>query len=153
MSTQLLGLFLIQLVVPHLATLENEAERRGFLLRCWALGVAAMGGFLLVFSIAAEPLVRLFLSEAYIPAIPAIRFYMAGDTLRVWAALAMFAAFARGHPGRYAAIEIATAAAMAAITLALIGAGDPRAPMLGYLGAYALTAVLVTLAFAIRRPR
>ncbi len=147
MSTQILGLFVIQIVVPHLATLDDRAAQRAFLRRCWALGAGAMAAALLVFSVASQPLVQLFLSDAYLGAIPMIRLYLAGDVLRVWASLAMFAAFAAGHPARYAAIEIATMVLMAAITLALTRFGDLRAPAIGYAGAYAIAAVVITACF------
>jgi O-antigen/teichoic acid export membrane protein len=147
MSTQLLGLFLIQIVVPHLAALGDAAARRAFLLRCWAAGAGAMAAALLVFALASRPLVHLFLSDAYLPAIPMIRTYLAGDLLRVWASLAMFAAFAAGKPGRYAAIEIATMGLMAAITLSLIRFGIRGAPAIGYAAAYGLAAIVVTVGF------
>jgi O-antigen/teichoic acid export membrane protein len=155
MSTQLLGLFMIQFFVPHLAMLEAEPARRALALRCWAAGAAVMGSILLVFSAVSRPLVHIFLSDAYLPAIPAIRIYMAGDCLRVWVCLAMYAAFARGRPGRYALIEIGTLTMMAAITVTLIEAGEARAPLFGYAGAYAIAALLVTIGFAarlLRRP-
>jgi O-antigen/teichoic acid export membrane protein len=151
MSTQLLGLFLIQFFVPHFAMLGSEPERRSLVVRCWAVGAALMGSIPIVFSLLAPPLVHLFLSDAYRPAIPAIRAYMIGDTLRVWASVAMFAAFARGHPGRCAAIEIATLALMGVITLALVGEGDASAPLIGYCGAYATTAAISTVVFLSKR--
>lgn len=148
MSTQLLGLFMIQFYVPHFAMLETEAARRALILRCWAAGVAVMGTIVLLFSALSRPLIHIFLSDAWLPAIPAIRTYMVGDCLRVWACLAMHTAFARGRPGRYAAIEIGTLTVMAAVTVGLIEAGEVRAPLLGYAGAYGVTAVLVTVGFA-----
>jgi O-antigen/teichoic acid export membrane protein len=147
MSTQLLGLFMIQFFVSHLATMDDAAQRRAFVLRCWAAGVAAMTLALVTFSAAAGPLVKLFMSEAFVPAIPVIRTYMVGDILRVWASLAMFAAFARGRPGRYAAIEIANFTLLAAAASALISAGEVRAPQLAYVFANGTIAVIVTLAF------
>ena len=147
LSTQLLGLFMIQVFVPHLAMTESEPARRALVLRCWAAGAAVMGAIVAVFSLAPRPLVHIFLSDAFLPAIPAIRTYMVGDLLRVWPTLAMYAAFARGRPSRYAAIEIGTLSVMATITLALVSVGQVQAPQFGYLGAYALAAVLVTLAF------
>jgi hypothetical protein len=101
----------------------------------------------LVFSFAGPELVTLFLSPAFVPAVPVIRTYMIGDILTVWASLAMFTAFARGRPGRYAAIEIGTISIMAAIAMALMASGNPRAPQLAYVGAYAVTAILVTIVF------
>jgi O-antigen/teichoic acid export membrane protein len=147
MSTQLLGLFLIQFFVPHFTVLRTEPERRTLILRCWALGVAVMGVAPLTFSLLARPLVHVFLSDAYLAAIPAIQTYMIGDLLRVWASLAMYTAFARGNPSRYAGIEMATLSLMGAITLALVAIDDPRAPLIGYCGAYATTATIVTLIF------
>lgn len=153
MSTQLLGLFMIQFFVPHLAMGEDEAARRSLILRSWALGAAIMATILVVFSLASGPLVHLFLSDAYLPAIPAIRAYMTGDFLRVWPSLAMYAAFASGRPGRYAAIEIGTLGIMAAITVVLVSAGDMHAPLYGYAGAYAVAALLVSGAFIWRSYR
>ena len=40
---------------------------------------------------------------------------------------------------------------MAAITLTLIGMGDPRAPQIGYASAYALSAGIAVLLFLTRR--
>jgi len=151
LSTQFLGLFLLQFFVPHVTTLAEGAQRRRLIVYCAGAGVAVMGSALLVFSVAAPILVHLFLADTYLPAIPVIRAYMIGDTMRVLVSLAMFSAFARGRPGHYAAIEIATLAVMASVTLALVFAGDPRAPQFGYAGAYALSALIVVLAFLVRR--
>ena len=147
MSTQLLGLFIIQFYVSHVTGLDDRAERRAFIVRCWAAGAALMTVAFVVFSLASRQLVSLFLSDAFLPAIPVIRIYLLGDILTVWAALAMYTAFARGKPARYAAIEIGTVSVMAVVAATLIAMGDPRAPQLAYLSAYAVTAVLVTIAF------
>ena len=147
MSNQLLGLFFIQFYVSHVADLGDQTERRGFILRCWAAATALMTIAFLVFSIAGRELVSLFLSAAFVPAVPIIQTYLLGDVLAVWASLAMYTAFARGRPGQYAAIEIATVSLMAVIAIALMAMGNPRAPQLAYVSAYAVTAVLVTIAF------
>lgn len=151
LSTQFLGLFMVQFFVPHVATLTEDARRRRLVVQCAAAGTAVMAGALLVFTLGAPLLVHLFLADTYLPAIPVIRTYMIGDTMRVLVSLAMFSAFARGRPGRYAAIEIATLAMMAGITLTLIGMGDPRAPQIGYASAYALSAGIAVLLFLTRR--
>jgi O-antigen/teichoic acid export membrane protein len=148
MSTQLLGLFFIQFYVSHVANLHDEADRRAFVVRCWAAGAALMTFAFLVFWIAGRQLVPLFLSSAFLPATPIIQTYLLGDVLTVWAALAMYTAFARGRPAQYAAIEMATVSLMAVIAMALIAAGDPRAPQLAYVSAYAVTAIVVTIGFA-----
>ncbi|MGE5723442.1 MAG: hypothetical protein ACM3YM_13390 [Sphingomonadales bacterium] len=147
MSTGLLGLFMIQFFVPQFEMTEGTSARRSLVLRCWMASAAVMAIALLAFSAASRPLVHVFLSDAYVPAIPFIRAYLTGDFLRVWVSLAMFSAFAAGRPGRYAAIEIGIIAMMAIITLALIWGGEVRAPQFGYVGAYALAAAAVTAAF------
>ncbi|HEX4695446.1 hypothetical protein [Sphingomonas sp.] len=147
LSTQFLGLFLLQFYVPHLATVTDAAARRRLILRCAGVGAGAMGLVILSFSLLSGPLVHLFLSRAYLPAVPFIRAYMIGDLMRVFVSLAMFTAFAKGRPARYAAIEIGTLAMMAVIALVLIHAGDPRAPQFSYAGAYALSAVLAAALF------
>jgi O-antigen/teichoic acid export membrane protein len=147
LSTQLLGLFMIQVFVSHLAAIKGEAEQRAFILRCWLVASAGMFAILACFWAASAWLVPLFLSRSFVPATPVIRTYMIGDALRVSASLAMFTAFSRGRPARYAAIEMATLSLMAVIAVALILAGDPRAPQIAYVSAYAVTAVLVIAAF------
>jgi O-antigen/teichoic acid export membrane protein len=154
MSTQLLGLFMVQFFVAHLATIAQATDQRTFIVRCWMAGTAIMAAVLLAFWVGSAWLVPLFLSKSFLPAVPVIRTYMIGDVLRVSASLAMFTAFSRGRPGRYAAIEIGTLSLMAAIALLLMRAGDSRAPQLAYVTAYAITAMLVAVTFlwpAIRR--
>jgi O-antigen/teichoic acid export membrane protein len=151
MSTQLLGLFMLQLFVPQLAVVTGEAERARLILRYGAVGAVLTGAALVVFLVAGRPLVHVFLSDAYLPAIPGIRLYMLGDFLRVWVSLAMFSAFAAGKPGRYAAIEIATLAVMAALTLVLAASGEVLAPQIGYAGAYAVSALALGAGLLARR--
>jgi O-antigen/teichoic acid export membrane protein len=147
LSTQLLGLFFIQFYVSHVAGLDDDGERRSFILRCWAAAAALMGTAYLVFRLASRQLVSLFLSGAFVGAIPVIRTYLLGDVLTVWAALAMYTAFADGKPGQYAMIEMATISLMGVIAIGLIETGNPNAPQLAYVAAYAVTAVIVTAAF------
>ena len=151
MSTQLLGLFMIQFFVPHFTMIGSGAERRRFVVRCWVIAAATMAAGLFVFTTAARPLVHIFLSDAYMPAIPYIRAYMAGDVLRVAVSLAMFSALAGGRPGRYAAIDIGTVALMAALTVAMVWLGDPRAPQFAYLGAYATSAAIIAASLLFQR--
>jgi O-antigen/teichoic acid export membrane protein len=151
MSTQLVGLFLVQVFVPHLTTTSTEAARRAVIARCAAIGAAGMGAILLTFSLAPGLWVRLFLSDAFLPAVPSIQIYMLGDTLRVLPSLAMFAAFAQGRPARFAAIDMGSPAVMAAITVALIGFGLPLAPPLGYVAAYAMAAAATVFVFLGRK--
>ena len=150
MSTQLLGLFMVQVFVPHLAMTHDESRRRAILIRCWAAAAGMMTAFVAVFLLASGPLIHLFLSDAYAPAATTIRTYMIGDVLRVWPSLAMYTAFAGGRPLRYAGIEVGALTVMAVVTMALTSAGDAAAPQLGYLIAYAIAATLVSAAFLLR---
>jgi O-antigen/teichoic acid export membrane protein len=153
MSTQLLGLFMIQMFVPHVAMLPDEGGRRAFLVRCWAAGAGIMTCALLMFSVASKPLIHLFLSDAFLPAAAIIQVYMVGDVLRVWPSLAMHTAFANGQPLRYAGIEVGALTLMAVIAAVLTLAGDPAAPQTGYVIAYAVAALAVSAAFLLRPAR
>jgi O-antigen/teichoic acid export membrane protein len=137
LSTQLIGLFMLQVFVPHVAQLGDRVARRRFTLLCGAGGMAIMALPLIAFSVAAEPLVRLFLSPSFLPAIPAIRTYMAGDMLRVWTSIAIYTAFAAGRAGRYAALELAVLGSIAVLSLVLMGQGYASAPQWAYFATHA----------------
>ncbi len=147
LSTQLVGLFLIQVFVPQFATTPNPGDRRAVLVRSWAAAAGVTTCILLVFSVASRLLIHLFLSDAYLPAGGMIRTYMIGDILRVWPSLAMHAAFANGRPLRYAGLEMGVLTLMAAVSLALIWLGDAAALQTGYVVAYAVAATGVSAAF------
>lgn len=153
LATQLTGLFMMQAFVPRYSAIPDPAERRRFLLRCGLAGTAVMLAPLGLFALAADTLVPLFLSASYVPAIGAIKTYMAGDALRVWTSLAIYAAFASGAPGRYAGIEIGVLALSGGLTLMLIGSGNAAAPQTAYLAVNALAAaaMLAWLAVSARR--
>jgi O-antigen/teichoic acid export membrane protein len=150
MSTQFLGLFMLQAFMPHITTAATQEERSRLILRYGTLGAAVTGAALLLFVAGSRLWVHLFLSDAYLPAIPAIRLYMAGDFLRVWGSLAMFTAFAAGRPRRYAAIEIGTMSIMAALTLLLVAGGEVQAPQIAYAAAWGMTAVLCAAMLLLR---
>lgn len=152
-STQLIGLFMIQVFVPHLAMTEDEGERRAFLLRSWGAAAGVMTSFLVVFSLASGPLIHIFLSDSFLPTAVIIRTCMIGDVLRVWPSLAMHTAFANGQPLRYAGIEIGALTVMGVVGAVLTAAGDPAALQTGYVVAYALAAIVVSVAFLMRPVR
>ena len=141
MSTQFLGLFMLQAFVPQLAMTTDRRKRRRLVLGYGLIGSTLTGAALLVFAVAGRHLVHLFLSDAYLPAIPSIRLYMVGDFCRVWVSVAMFTAFAAGEPRRYAAIEICTMAMMAVLALLLMHNGEVLAPQIAYVTAFAVTAL------------
>ena len=156
LSTQFLGLFLLQAFVPQFTAATDPFERRLLIFRYGALGAGLTGSALLIFVSAGRLLVHLFLSDAYLPAIPSIRLYMLGDFARSWVSLAMFAAFALGKPGRYAWIEISTVALMALVTLVLIRTNEVLAPQIAYASAFGVMALLIGATIFLRshpRPR
>lgn len=148
-TTQFLALYLLQYFLPGYtaAIVTDEARARRTLLRSWGFGVAAMAGFPIVFAIAPAAFVRLFLSPQFYPAIPAILAYMTGDVLRVWAATAMQAAFARGRLLGFILIETGTIVLMGAIMLALVAVGNADAPIIAYPVAYGVTALIASLVY------
>lgn len=141
MSTQLLGLAMIQLFLPHVTLSVHARERQRLMLRYGLAGMAVMGAGALVFALAARPLVHLFLSDAYLPAIPAIRIYMLGDMLRVWTLIAMYSAFAQGRPMRYALIEISAFSLMLLLFPLLRPLVGTQAPFFTYTASFFLMAV------------
>ncbi len=151
LSTQLLGLYMIQVLVPHLAMVDGAVERRRFILRSWFIGAGVMSTMLVTFSLASGTLVHLLLSDAFRAAIPIILTYMIGDVLRVWTSLAMHVAFAKGRPASFALIEMATLTLMAGVAGVLTLMGDRAAPQIGYLGAYAFAALIISLVFLVKR--
>ena len=153
LSTQFLGLFLMQAFVPQFTAASDPHDRRLLLLRFGALGACLTGSALLIFVSAGRLLVPLFLSDAYLPAIPSIRLYMVGDFARLWVSLAMFVAFALGKPARYAWIEISTMALMAVVTVVLISTGEVLAPQIAYASAFGAMALLLGAAIFLRSRR
>jgi O-antigen/teichoic acid export membrane protein len=141
LSTQLIGLFMLQVFVPHVAQLTDHVARRRFTLICGASGMAIMALPLIAFSVAAEPLVKLFLAPSFLPAIPAIRTYMAGDMLRVWTSMAIFTAFAAGRAERYAALELAVLGSIAVLSMVLMGQGFASGPQWAYFATHAAFSV------------
>ena len=137
-STQLLGLFMVQLFLPRYASEHDPLRARKLIIQSWGAATAILLGFLGCFAIAPAFFVGLLLSDQYLPAINDILIYMVGDVLRVSASLAMHAAFARGSLSRYIGIEIATVSLFAALTVGLILIGNISAPMIGYVSAYAI---------------
>jgi O-antigen/teichoic acid export membrane protein len=145
LSTQLIGLFMVQVFVPRLARVSDTDARRRFMLVCGFSGMAIMALPLVVFAFAAEPLVRLFLSPSFLPAIPAIQTYMAGDMFRIWTSMAIYAAFAAGKAERYAVLELAAVGSIGALTLLLMQEGFLAAPQWAYLATHAGFCVVVLI--------
>lgn len=147
-TTQFLALFLLQYFLPsYTAAADAPQQARKILWQSWTFAVAAMALFPAVFALAPKGFVRLFLAPEFLPAIPAIFAYMTGDVLRVWSAVAMQAAFARGRLILFVAIEAGTILLLGVIMLLLVSLGNAAAPIIAYPAAYGTTALIVTIAF------
>ncbi len=151
-STQLIGLFMVQWFLPTLARPGRSIrDDRRTTLAAFLLGTGAMGLVLAAFLIAAPVLVPLLLSDDYLPATGAIGMYMAGDVLRVAASIAMFSALARRRLGLYVGLETAAALLIALIVGLGVRQGWMEAPFVGYLTAYGVLAVILCGRFVATR--
>lgn len=146
-NTQLLGLYMTQVFVPRYAASLDAPRRYRIVQHYWMIAAGVMALPIIVFALAPDLLVRLFLAERYLPAAGWILAYIIGDFLRVWGSMAMHAAFAEARLTRYVAIEVATVTLFATIALVLIALGDQRAPVIGYVAAYGISAMIVTIGF------
>lgn len=153
-TTQFLALFLLQYFMPaYAASVPGSAKGRRAILASWGVSLAVMACFPLVFALAPRTFVRVFLSSDFFPAIPGIIAYMIGDVLRVWSALAMQAAFARGRLLLFVGIELATILLMGLMLAWLISLGNRGAPFIAYPAAYGLMAAAITLYFLAQHVR
>lgn len=144
-STQLLGLYMIQLFMPKLVGSKTGGEDNKIIFQGWVIATAAMACFLLFFAIMPEFIVRTFLSEKFLPAANLILLYMVGDVFRATASLAMHAAFAKKKLFNYVAIEAFSMMIFAAITLWLIYNVNANAPFFAYVAAFGITASIVVV--------
>ena len=144
-STQLIGLFMVQWYLPKVAGTANGAFETRTVVATFVVGTTVMLLLLAIFMIGAPVIVPLFLSPQYLSASGLIAIYMLGDALRVSASMAVHHALARRRLWVYLGIE-ATSAALLGL---LVGGGIQQdridAPYFGYVGAYGfLTAVICT---------
>lgn len=151
-TTQLMGLYLIQIFMPRYTSAE-PGEREGALRKSWLAASGIMLAFLIVFAAASQPLVRLFLSHNFLPAIPFIFGYMIGDVFRATVATAMYSSFAQAKLVRYVALEAGALTLFALLVIGLIRAGRLDAPLLAYPSAYILCAAAIWIAHVAGRLR
>lgn len=147
MTTQMLGLFMVQVFLPAFSGMADSPARDRFVVRSWAMATAMMLGFLGAFSVAPAFFVTTFLSPAFLPAQAGIFIYMIGDTFRASTSLAMHASFARARLWRFVAIEVATVSLFAVIALTAMAFGADRAPQLAYCAAYIASALVVGFSY------
>ncbi len=141
-NTQLLGLYMVQVYLPAAARLKDHVTAWRLARRSFLIGTLAMGGGLALFLLAPSLLIRLFLSAKFLPAAAIIGGYFIGDTLRVSASLASYAALSQRRLGSYIGLEIGAAATLSAILLVLVHMRVGEAPSLAYMGTYAAMAII-----------
>lgn len=144
-SMQFLGLFMVQMLIPQYASSESPPEKAKIVQRSWLTVTAILAIFLGAFALAPELIVRIFLSEKYLPAISLIMIYMLGDIFRGTVSLTMHTAFADGKLIRYIGIEVFVMILFAVIMLALVSVGNRQAPIFGYTAAYGAGFLIIAL--------
>ena len=153
-STQLLGLFLVQWYLPTIASPGRSVpENRKTALTAFALGSAAMGLILATFLIGAPILVPLFLSDQYLSASTPIAMYMLGDLLRVTVSVAMFHALARRRLLVYLGFEVLTASLIGILVGIGVLQGQIDAPYIGYVAGYAVVSAVICSLFLLKSRR
>jgi len=154
-STQLIGLFMVQWYLPKVAgTARGEFQART-VVGTFVVGTAAMLLLLAIFMIGAPVIVPLLLSPQYLSASGLIALYMLGDALRVSASMALHHALARRRLWMYLGIEASSAALLGVLVGWGIQQERIEAPYLGYVGVYGiLTTVIATVfLFGLARKR
>lgn len=147
-STQLIGLFMVQWYLPTISTPGRTVpENRSTALTAFVIGTAVMIGILAVFVTGAPVLVPLFLSQQYLSAATSIAMYMLGDVLRVAVSVAMFHALARRRLWTYLGIETASAALIGILVGVGVHLGRIDAPYIGYVAAYGVLFVVICTRF------
>lgn len=147
-STQLIGLFMVQWYLPTISGPGRTWSRnRTTSLAAFLVGSAAMGLLLVVFTVGAPILVPLFLSDQYVSASRSISIYMFGDVLRVAVSIAMFHALAQRRLWVYLGLETATAALIGLLVGVGVQQGQINAPYFGYVAAYGLVSAAICARF------
>lgn len=149
-STQLLGLYMSQIFLPAYAAHAGDSESSRILKRNWAVATGAMTTLPIIFLIAPEFFLGLFVSVKYVPAISAIAIYMAGDAFRATTSLAVHAAFAKGRLTRYVLIEISSLGIFGALALITMRLGIADGPFFSYASGYAIAAIVILGAYLTR---
>jgi O-antigen/teichoic acid export membrane protein len=148
-STQLLGLFMVQWYLPQIARTTSDQPARAITVRAFIVATMVMASFLFIFSVGSSYLIPLLLSDTFLPARDSILVYMTGDVLRVATSLALFGSLARKHLWTYMALEGGSAFLLGGLTLAMLAFSIREAPFLAYAGAYGLLAIALCLTFVL----
>lgn len=137
-NTQLLGLYMVQVFLPGMAGLKDNASAWPLVRQTFLVGTLAMGAGLVLFLAMPSRLIGLFLSAKFLPALPIMLGYFLGDTLRVSSSLAAYSALSRRHLTAYVGFEAAAALLLSITLLLLLHVGAAAAPALAYAGTYAV---------------
>lgn len=151
-STQLLGLFMVQWFLPRMAPILDASHARRLIAMTFGAGTLIMMSFLAIFTVGSRVFVPLLLSETYVPATPYIVAYMVGDTIRVSGSIALYYALARRRLWTYVAIEAASVSMFSVLTGIGIALHKPQAPLAGYVGAFAILAIALWIRFLTSKP-
>jgi O-antigen/teichoic acid export membrane protein len=142
-STQMLGLFMAQWYLPHLARSSTKAEANRTTLGAVAIAVSTMTAILVFFLAGASVIIPLVLSEQFLSARSNVAIYMFGDVLRVATSAALFAALARGRLWAYVAIEGLSAALFGLLAIGMIMLSISDAPFFAHVATYGILSVLI----------
>lgn len=132
-TSQLLGMFMAQAFLPAITAARSSAQSKRLVRNFLLIGAAMMTVPLLAFVAAPEFWISIVLSAKFLPAIPFIVSYLAGDVARAATSLATNSALARRRLVVVVAVEGAWAMALTAAVLGLMALGIAAAPYIGYL--------------------
>ena len=141
-STQMFGLYLSQIFMPHMSSLRSQTEVRRYAIATASAGASLFLAPLGIFLLAPPMLVGIFLGSSFGPAVIFIIGYMVGDIFRAVTSVTMMSALSSGQPRRYAVVELAASAIFASTAVLLIHSGVTGAPWQAYIASH----VAITLA-------
>ncbi len=136
-TTQVVGLYLSQVFLPHVTRSTPGAARLREIRRTVALGVMVSGAGAAVFALGSTQIISLVLSDRYLAALPFIMGYLIGDMFRVGGNVALYTVLAARRLKLFMAIETGLAILVGTAILSGIAAGYPAAAYWGYLAAHA----------------
>ena len=144
-TTQVVGLYLSQVFLPHMTRITSGPERLREIRRTLSLGVSVAGAGATVFAIGSDRIISLVLSDRYLPALPFILGYLIGDVFRVGGNVALYSTLAARRLGMFMAIEVCLALSVGAAIMIGIAMGFPTAAYWGYICAHVLAFITVLL--------
>ena len=152
MTTQLLGIFMVQAVLPAISAATTPQLARKIMVRTFVAASAGMVAMLVIFTSMSSFMIHFFLSDQYLGAVKDIQSYMIGDIFRVVPSIALNVSLARRKLWTYIAIEAAPVIIFLLSTLLMVVLGIAAAPLIGYVGAYFAATVVLIRAFCISTP-